>query len=691
MSRDSLDGARAGGSVDPLLEPFQLKHLRLRNRIVSTSHESAYAEDGKPKLRYQLYHEEKAKGGMALTMIGGSANVAIDSPSSFGQLSIADDTIIPYLRQIADRVHSHGGAIMSQITHMGRRTTWDTADWLPTVSSSPLREQAHRSFPKAMEEFDIRRAVRAYADAARRCKEGGLDGVEISAHGGHLIEQFWSPRMNRRTDRYGGSFDNRVRFAFEVFEAVRAEVGDDYIVGIRMSAEEPEGGVTPQDAIAIGQRLAASGLVDFISVSVGSATTDVELAQQIAPLGSPLGEHLPRVKAFKQKVGLPIIHAGRIADLPTARHALQEGCLDLVGMVRAHIADPHIVRKLEAGEEDRIRPCVGASYCINRIYIGRDGLCLHNPATGREELIPHVAPAAENSKKVVVVGGGPAGLEAARVCAESGHDVTLLEAADQIGGQVQLAARANDRQKELLSIVNWLESEARRLGVTVRRGSYADADDVLALAPDVVINATGGLPAAPELAAGGELTVSTWDVLSGEVAPGRRVLVFDDHGGDQALSTAERLIEAGSAVEIVTPDRVVGHEVKGVLYPAYLEAFYRAGARLTPDHTLREVRRGDDGLVAVIGNDYTSETSERVVDQVVVEHGTVPNDEVYLELKDASANLGEVDLDALAAGAPQQLVNNPDGTYRLYRIGDAVASRNIHAAMYDARRIALSI
>ena len=682
-------------STDPLLTPFQLKHLRLRNRIVSTSHEPAYAEDGLPKLRYQLYHEEKAKGGIALTMIGGSANVAIDSPSTFGQLYIGDDAIVPYLRQLADRVHAHGAAVMSQITHMGRRTEWDDADWLPTLSSSTLREPAHRSFPKAMEDFDIRRVVRAYGDAARRCRDGGLDGVEVSMYAGHLIDQFLSPRMNQRTDRYGGSLDNRLRFAFEVLEQVRAAVGDDFIVGVRTSlTENVEGGLTAEDSIAVGQTLARSGLIDFISVAFGATTTDAELAQQIQPLGTPLGGYLPLVGAYKDKVELPLIHAGRIADLPTARHALREGYVDLVGMVRAHMADPHIVRKLEAGQEDRIRPCVGASYCLNRIYVGMDALCLHNPATGREELIPHIASPSAEAKRVVIVGGGPAGLEAARACAERGHSVTVLEAAGRIGGQVQLAARANERQKELLSIVSWLDGEAKRLGVTIRLNAYAEAADVRALNPDVVIIATGGLPATPPTLAGAELAVSTWDILGGDIKPGRRVIVYDDHGNEQALGTAERFIAAGSEVEIVTPDRLVGHEVIGTLYPSYLRSFYSAGVRLTPDHQLREIRRsadGADGLVAVLYNEYTGERVERTVDQVVVEHGTVPNDDVYTQLKAGSINDGELDLEAFSRVQPQTLVSNQEGRYRLIRIGDAVESRNIHAAIFDARRVALSV
>jgi thioredoxin reductase len=212
----------------------------------------------------------------------------------------------------------------------------------------------------------------------------------------------------------------------------------------------------------------------------------------------------------------------------------------------------------------------------------------------------------------------------------------LFEAAGRVGGQVQLAARATERHKERIGIVTWLAAEVRRLGVDVRLDAFADANAVQVLDPDAVIIATGGLPATPTLSEGDDLTVSTWDILGGEVSPGRRVLVFDDHGNDQALSTTEHLAARGSQVEIVTADRLVGHDVVGTLYPAYLAAFYKAGVRLTPDHRLRGVRRHLDGLVAVLRNEYTGESMQRVVDQVVVEHGTIPNDDVYVDLKDHS-------------------------------------------------------
>ncbi len=679
-------------TTDPLLQPFQLRNLTLKNRVMSTAHEPAYAEDAKPKLRYQLYHEEKAKGGIALSMFGGSTNIAPDSPPIFGQLYAGDDDIIPYFQQLADRMHAHGAATMIQLTHLGRRTVWDDGDWLPTISASSVREPAHRSFPKAMELADIRRVVRSYGEAARRCLEGGLDGLEIEAYG-HLPDQFWSPLVNQRSDAYGGSLTNRMRFSIEVLEAIRRAVGDDFIVGIRMTGgEDVPGGLTEAEGIEIARTLANTGTIDFINIVKGSIATDEAISHVIPGLGTPLGPALEFAGRFRERVNLPIFHANRIADVATARYAIAEGLVDMVGMMRAHMADPHIVRKLEAGESDRIRVCVGASYCINRLYLGLDSMCIQNVATGREATIAHVTPRSDGpARMVVVVGGGPAGLEAARVAAERGHAVTLFEAGAQPGGQVVLAARATARRADLIGIVDWLASECRHAGVELRLGILAEASDVAALDPDVVIVATGGRPRLPTLAEGEDLVVSTWDIIGGAVTPTRgSVLVFDDHGTEDALSCAERLVAAGSTVEIVSPDRHIGLEVNGTAYPRYLTTFYEAGVRMTPDHRLVAVRRTADRRLEVdLWNDYTLTTTQRVVDQVVVEHGTLPNDELYLALQPGSRNDGEVDLDAYLAGRPQGLVANPDGTYQLFRIGDAVASRNIHAAIYDARRLAM--
>jgi 2,4-dienoyl-CoA reductase-like NADH-dependent reductase (Old Yellow Enzyme family) len=585
---------------------------------------------------------------------------------------------------LADRVHAHGAYTMCQLTHMGRRTVWDAGSWLPTISSSSIREHSHRSFPKEMEEFDIRRVVRSYGEAARRAKEGGLDGVEIIAYG-HLVDQFWSPITNKRTDRYGGALENRMRFSLEVFESVREQVGDDFIVGIRMpGTEDRDAGLTLDDCRNIAVSLVKTGMVDFVNVIKGWIGTDEALSHVIPGLGTPLGAHLPVAAAIKDSVDVPVFHASRIADLATARYAISEGLIDMVGMTRAHMADPHIVNKLEAGEEDRIRPCVGASYCINRLYLGHDALCIHNPATGREETIPHVVESVFESRRVIVVGGGPAGLEAARVCAERGHAVTLFEASSELGGQIVLAARATDRRRDLIGISEWLASECRHLGVDIRLNTPADGSDVTALDPDVVIVATGGWPRTSFLADGEHLVATTWDIVTGTVKPSTgEVLVFDDHGTEDAFSCVERMVAAGSKVEMVSPDRHVGFEVTGLAYPSYLKFMYEHDVRLTPDHRLTAVRKVDGRLECTLWNDYTKSTNVRMVDQVVVEHGTEPMADVYFELRDASSNGGATDLDALLAGRPQ-----PRGSgFQLFRVGDAVASRNIHAAIYDSRRL----
>ncbi len=674
-------------STDPLLQPFQLKHLTLRNRVMSTAHEPAYSENGMPKDRYRLYHEEKAKGGIALTAIGGSTNVSLDSPAVFGNLDAGSDDIVPWFQKLADGVHANGAAVMCQITHLGRRTEWNTGDWLPVVSPSMVREPAHRGFPKEIEISDINRIVRDLGAGARRCKEGGLDGVELEAYG-HLTDAFWSPLTNSRVDAYGGSLDNRMRFSLEVLDEIRKQVGDDYIVGIRMVVDEDEkNGITREDGFEIARRLVATGMIDFINVIKGRVHSDEALSHVIPNMGTPTAPHLELAGALKREHDIAIFHAARINEIATARHAIAEGHLDMVGMTRAHFADPHIVKKLSSGQEDRIRPCVGVGYCIDRLYEAGDALCAHNPATGREGTMPQVITPGDGPKrKIVVVGAGPAGLEAARVSASRGHDVVLMEAAERAGGQVVTAAKL-PRRREIIGITDWLATEVDHLGVDQRYNLFAETDDVRAENPDIVIIATGGLPNASFLEAGEDLVVSTWDILSGQVSPAGNVLLFDDHGQHQALSCAEMIAAAGSKLEIVTPDRAIGQETGGLNYPAYFKTLYQKGTTLTCNLRLTGVWRDGNQLVATLFNEYDKSTTERRVDQVIVEHGTLPMDELYFELKEGSSNLGEVNLPALISGNPQMLENNPQGTYQLFRVGDAVASRNIHAAIYDSLRL----
>ena len=670
-------------TADPLLQPFTLKQLRLRNRVFSSSHEPAYSEDGMPKDRYRLYHVEKAKGGLALTMTAGTAIVSPDSPPAFGNLHAYDDAIVPWVQAMTDGIHEHGAAAMIQISHLGRRTGWAQDDWLPVVSSSALREPAHRSHPKVAELWDIERIVGHYADAAERMKAGGMDGIEIEAYG-HLFDQFWSPATNKRDDEYGGSFENRLRFPFEVLRAIRARVGADYIVGIRMAVDERlEDGIDTPVGLEILRRLTAEKLIDFVNVIRGNIVNDAVLTEVIPIHGMRSAPHLDFAGAVRNEIGLPVLHASKVDDVSTARHAISEGLVDMVGMTRAQMAEPHLVRKIQLGVEHTIRPCVGATYCLDRIYQSGEALCIHNAATGRELTMPHDIPRAERRRRVVVIGGGPGGLEAARVCAERGHDVVLLEVMPWTGGQIRLAAR-NPRRKDLLGIVEWRDAELARLGVDVRVDTYADEHLVRDLQPDVVIVATGGLPQNPQLEMGGDLVTSAWDVVSGDARPAGDVLLYDDDGTHSAMTTAEMIARAGARLEIVTPERTVGVDVGGMNMVPYARAFNETDTRITLNQRVRAVRREGGRLTVEIGSDHTSVRHTRTVDAVVVDHGVLANDDLYHALVKGSSNGGEVDYEALVAGRPQPL--GGDG-YQLFRIGDAVAGRNIHAAIYDALRL----
>ncbi len=674
------------GQYDALFEPLEIKGVVIRNRIMSTSHSPAYAVGGEITERYRLYHAEKAKGGVGLTQFGGATGVSIENSYHYGQVNGATDAVIPQFQAMAAGIHEHGAKCMVQLTHGGRRERWDDHNWLPVFSASCRRELIHRSFPVEMEDHDIRRITADFAQAVRRASEGDVDGIEISCQAGTLIEQFWSPLMNQRGDAYGGSLENRVRFGLEVFEAIRAEVGEDYVVGLRMPGDQMiEGGLTQEDCLAIAKAYATSGMVDFISV-VGAQASDFRSSALIWPtMWVPSAGFLYLASAIKAEVEIPIFHATRITDPATAARALEEGHVDMVGMTRALIADPHFVNKLRQGREDEIRQCVGAGYCVDRVISGHDALCIQNASTGREKTLPHVVAKATVKRRAVVVGGGPGGMEAARVLAARGHQVVLFERGAALGGQINIAARAGWRET-LSGIPRWFEGELARLGVELRLESEAGADQVLALDPEIVIVATGGRPNKGWFS-GTEHALSTWQVLSGEVEPGETVLIFDENGSHHGPSCAEYMAARGARVEIATPDRALGTELAETNFGAHMSELYKLGVMISADLRLTEVAPEGNKLVAVLVNTYTEEAEERLVDQVVGEHGTLPNDALYNELKPRSRNLGEADLEALVGATRQATERNREGRFQLFRVGDAWASRNVHAAVLDSLRL----
>ena len=672
-------------SSDPLLQPYQLKHLTLRNRIMTTSHEPAYPEDGMPKDRYRLYHLERAKAGVALTMTAGSAAVSKDSPPVFNNILAYKDEVVPWMRRLADDCHEAGAAVMIQLTHLGRRTRWDKGDWLPVVAAGPSREPSHRAFPKVIEDWDIERIITDFADAAERMKEAGLDGVEFECYG-HLLDQFMSPFTNALPAPYGGSLENRARFAMEVLAACRKRVGERFLLGMRYTADEVEpGGIDAEEGIALGKMFRDSGLVDFLNIIRGRIFTDAAMTDVIPIHGMKSAPHLDFAGRVRAEVGLPTFHAARIPDVATARYAVSSGQLDMVGMTRAHMADPHIVRKIIEGREQDIRPCVGATYCLDRIYQGGMALCIHNPSTGREEDLPHTIQQAATRRRVVVIGAGPAGLEAARVAAERGHQVVVFEAAADAGGQVRLCAQTK-RRAEMIGIIDWRLAQCAALGVEVRFNTWAEAEDVLAENPDVVIVATGGLPTKDILTSGNDLTVSAWDILSGDVKPGSNVLLYDDAGDHVALQAAQLLAEAGAKVEIMTPDRSFAPDVMAMNLVPYMRVLQDRDVTFTVTYRLTSVERDGNQIKATIDSDYMKLGKMAHYDQVVVNHGTQPLADIYFALKPRSVNLGAVNYDALIALQPQTRAGGPAG-FQLFRIGDAVEARNIHAAIYDALRL----
>ena len=679
--------------TDSLLQPFQLKHLNLKNRILTTSHEPAYNEDGFPKDRYIAYHLERAKGGIAMTMTAGSAVVSKDSPPSFDNIHAYKDEIVPWIKELTKVIHDQDCAIMIQLTHLGRRTSWNKGDWLPSISSGKHREPAHKAFPKVAESWDIQRIIKEFGDAAERMKEGGMDGVELEGQG-HLIGQFLSPLTNELENEYGGSLENRLRFTLDVLSEIRKKVGKNFILGIRSVFDEVQaGGITKTEGFKIAKILSESGLIDYLNINRGRIHTDPILTKQIPIQGMKSAPHLDFAGEIKKEINLPVFHASKISDVATARYAISNGLVDMVGMTRGHLADPYIVTKIKEKREDDIRPCVGATYCLDRIYQGEEALCIHNAATGRELKFPNIITASKSKKKIVIVGAGPGGLEAARIAGEKGHEVVVFEAAPDPGGQIRLCAKSN-RRKDMIGIIDWRMQQCTKRNVKFNFNILAESQHVLEENPDTVIIATGGMPNLElfETKKDLENVFTSWDIISGDIKLAKNILIYDEAGDHTAMQSAEIAIENGSTVEFMTPDRLISSEIMGMNLTPYLKNLQNKKITYSIAKRLIDVSIQGNKLNAVIGSDYDGQFKyNSTYDQIFLNYGVKPLDELYFNLVSLSKNEGEVNYAQFIKGEQQNIIKNKNNKFNLYRIGDAVSSRNIHAAIYDALRLVINL
>jgi 2,4-dienoyl-CoA reductase-like NADH-dependent reductase (Old Yellow Enzyme family) len=550
-------------------QPIPINRCELRNRIVRPAHVTGFASGGFGQ-QFIDYHLARARGGVALTIL----EIGAVHPSSPALLRCYDVSIMDAWALLADRAHAEGMRVFQQLFHGGSNVAPvdggadiqidgnNSPSWAP----SAIRDPIYGNMPVAVSVGQIDELVESFGAMAERCAGAGLDGVEVHAGHGYLIGQFLSPLSNVRTDEYGGSAGRRMLFLRRVLREVRSRIGPDLALSVRLSGSEGvQGGIEPAEAAATRAAIERESLADMVNVSYGSYAT---LHQVIPTMQEPHGYQLPSSKIVTAGARLPTMVVGRITSLAHAEEIIASGVSDLVGMVRATIADPEIVRKSLAGHAGDVRPCLG---CNDGCIGGRHNIgklqCVVNVSVGREGTPQPASPAAECS--VVVVGGGPAGLQAACTAAERGHHVVLYERADALGGMLRLARRAPLRT-ELGAITDWLADRAERLGVKLVLGTEMTAEGLARSAADTVIIAAGAQavlpgrqrfrPATPILVDVQAQVVSGADILSGAVAAhGRRVFVFDDVGYYHALGVAEAMLRDGATeVTLATGEAMIG-------------------------------------------------------------------------------------------------------------------------------------
>jgi 2,4-dienoyl-CoA reductase (NADPH2) len=645
-----------------LFSPLRLGPLTVRNRIVFAAHLTNYATDGMPSEQHAAYYAARAAGGAGLIITEEHSTHPTDWPYE-KLIHGFHPEVVPGYRRITDAVHAHDVPILAQLNHNGGQAS-GMYSRLPVWAPSPVPDPLFREVPKALDRREIAEVVAGYGAVAERCAAGGFDGVELQCSHSSIVRGFLSPATNLRTDSYGGSLANRARILLEIVTSVREAIGPTRALGVRLCGDELiEGGSTIAEAVEVAKLVEASGAVDYINTSIGVATATLYMIE--ASMHVPPGYALYIPNAIRRAVRLPVVAVGRFKDPVQADRALADGHCDLVGVVRGQIADADFAAKARSGHQHDIRTCLSCNQeCVGRMGLNRWLGCIENPRTGRES-VPLPAPR-RRGQRVLVVGGGPAGLQAASTAARRGHQVTLLERAAATGGQVQVAAGVPSRA-EFLDVVRNLLAECHRHGVEVRTGVAATAAAIREHAPDAVVLATGARPQPPWWAGGLDRIVDVRDVLEGRAAPAGEVFVVDELGFHQATSVAELLADRGCAVRVSTPGMVVGQDLGSTLDLEgwYVRAHARGIAQTTDEVVLGAAAADGGGVVLEVLRHTTGATTQVRCDWVVCAVPQAPEDELWRELSDVD--------------------------FPVHRAGDCVAPRRAHAAVIEGHRVAVAL
>ncbi|MGW0812984.1 oxidoreductase [Streptomyces viridiviolaceus] len=645
-----------------LFSPLQIGDVRLRNRILSSGHDTVLARDGAVTEDLIAYHEARAAGGAGLIVLQVSG-VHESARYTTHVLMATQDECVPGYARLAQAVHRHGTKVFGQLFHPGREIL-ESGDGSAPVAWAPSATPSERFhvMPRAMTEPEIHEVVEGYGQAARRLREAGLDGVEIVASHGYLPAQFLSPHVNVRTDGWGGDLQGRLRFLREALRSARAQARPGFAVGLRISGDElSHDGLDTELVLESVALLDAEGLLDYVSVCAGSSSS-LSGAEHIAPpMYRPAGYTAPLAAEVRAVVGVPVMVAGRINQPQEAEQIIADGRADACAMTRALICDPDLPVKAARGRAEDIRACVGCNQaCIGHFQLGHPISCIQHPETGRERRFA-VLPAVTRRKKVLVVGGGPAGLKAAAVAAERGHEVELHEAGRRVGGQVLLAERLPGRA-EFGGVITNLEAEARRAGARILTNSRVDAKALAASAPDAVVLATGALPRRPRLELMDDpVVLDAWSVIRGAEVPRGRIVVADWRGDWIGLGVALQLAGLHRKVTLCVTGFAAGEHLQQYVRAAMVAQAVRARIDIVPNVRL-----------------YGVDSDTGYLQHTLTEDPVLLEDVAGVVLAQGHAPLA--DLDPAGSGVVP--------ADRVFPVGDCVTPRTVEEAVLDGLTVA---